>query len=168
LVLTAALLGCGGGGEAETEKQGGAASDPEKVTGPVDKTIRLTGNDELKFNRTKFTVKAGQTVKVVMRNIGSQPISSAGHNFTLLKEGVKPETFGPKCTKQGGKVENDYLPESLRDRVLATTELLGPGEEDRVVFEAPQKPGERAYLCTFTGHFPTMKGTMVIEPKDGA
>ena len=47
-------------------------------------------------------------------------------------------------------------------RVIANTELLGPGESGDVTFTAPV-PGTYQFVCTFPGHNFTMFGDFTVE-----
>ena len=43
-------------------------------------TVNLTGNDQMRFNVQKVTVKAGRKVKVNLKHVGKLPITAMGHN----------------------------------------------------------------------------------------
>ncbi|MDA1275764.1 MAG: plastocyanin/azurin family copper-binding protein [Verrucomicrobia bacterium] len=51
-------------------------------------------------------------------------------------------------------------------KFLWATKLLQPGQKEKLTFTAPGLPGMRGYVCTFPGHWLTMRGTLeVIEPE---
>ena len=56
----------------------------------------------------------------------------------------------------------DYMPAANKKDVLVATKMLGPGEEDSVVFTAPE-PGVYDYICTFPGHYALMNGVMTVK-----
>ena len=61
-------------------------------------------------------------------------------------------------------MKTEYVPASYRDRVIASTKLLGPKQSDTVVFNAPKQPGRYPFLCSFPGHFQVgMKGELIVE-----
>ena len=66
-----------------------------------------------------------------------------------------------KITKLMERIPQD---EANKKKILAHTKLLGPGEEDSVIFTAPS-PGKYEYLCTFPGHFGIMRGVLTVKPK---
>lgn len=120
--------------------------------------IEMTGNDQMQYNINEFKVKAGQTVKLTLTNIGKLPKVAMGHNVVILKAGVNMIQFAVAANQS----PPDYIPESRQDEMLAHTKLLGPGESDTIEFTAPAK-GTYDFLCTFPGHFAVMKGKMIVE-----
>jgi azurin len=126
------------------------------------KEIEMTGNDQMKFDVTTFDVKAGQKVSVTLKNIGSLPRESMGHDFTLLDKNTDVVKF---VADGSTHKETDYIPPDQKFRVLAKTKLLGPGESDTVTFNAPSVPGSYDYICIFPGHYASgMKGAMTVTP----
>ena len=47
----------------------------------------------MKFNLTKIEAKAGEELKIVLKNIGTQPKEVLGHNWVLLKLGSDAGAF---------------------------------------------------------------------------
>lgn len=142
-VVAAALSGCG----------------PSE---PVAVNLELTGNDLMKFSVELLEVDAPAEVTVQLKNVGSMPKVSMGHNLVLLKRGVDALEFASACLSAGAVVENDFLPEAVRDQALGWTKVLGPGEQDTFVVQI-QEPGTYSYVCTFPGHFVNMKGRIVAR-----
>jgi azurin len=114
------------------------------------------------YGTTAFEVKAGTKVKVILKNIGMIPKIAMGHNFVLLKKGETAFGFGPQVVANGGTHENGFIPSKGKEKIIVSSKMLGPGEEDTVVFTAPE-PGEYEYLCTFPGHFALMRGKMTVK-----
>ena len=54
-----------------------------------------------------------------------------------------------------------YVPDV--PEVLAYTDMVNPGKEFSIHFDAPSKPGDYPYLCTFPGHWMVMKGVLRVE-----
>lgn len=129
---------------------------------PVAGTLLVEGNDMMQYTVKQLTVKAGQQVKIVFKNIGTLPKAAMGHNLVVLKPGVTAMAFGPQVLGKG-TVENAYVPEEAMKDVVAHTKLLGPGEFDTIEFLAPATPGTLEYVCTFPGHFGTMNGKITVE-----
>jgi azurin len=96
--------------------------------------------------------------------VGSLPAQAMGHNVVIISPDDDIFEFGADVGEQGGNIENGYMPESLRDRVVAFTDLVGGGETTTVEFQAPSEPGEYPFMCSFPGHFGQMNGIMVVEP----
>ena len=128
----------------------------------VDQTVTIAGNDMMKYDKTKFEVKAGSKVKLVLKNIGKIPKIAMGHNLVILKKGVTAIAFGQKALGAGANALN-ALPDSVKGDTLAHTKLLGPGESDTIIFTAPKEAGDYEYVCTFPGHFALMRGKMTVK-----
>ncbi|MEZ5965750.1 MAG: plastocyanin/azurin family copper-binding protein [Planctomycetota bacterium] len=168
LVLPLLLLsGCGGSEPSPKAAPGGGQPlPPEGANGPsaaAPVEFVLEGNDQMQYDKRELKVKAGQRVKVTLKNVGKIPKVAMGHNFVLLRKGVTLADFSPKVLPPEGKIENDFLPEAARGDVLVHTKILGPGESDSVEFTAPGLPGELVYLCTFVGHAALMNGKIVVQ-----
>ena len=146
LVITAVLFFCGSINSAE-----------KKVN--FDVLIQISGNDMMKYSKNKFTVGAGQKVKLELKNIGKLPKAAMGHNIVILKKGIDVQGF---CNEALKFPNEDYFPKTKKNEVIAKTKLLGPGESDIVYFEAPSK-GDYDFVCSFPGHFALMKGKMTVE-----
>ncbi len=122
-------------------------------------TIVIESNDLMQYDITAFEVKAGEEVTLTLKHVGKMAKELMGHNIVILNSGGTTKDFGDAVMTNGGSVENGYVPEALADQVLASTELIGGGEETTITFTAPEA-GEYAFLCTFPGHYATMKGVM--------
>ena len=125
--------------------------------------IEIEGDDLIRFNITRFTAKPGQMVRLTLKHVGNLPAQAMGHNVVILKPGDDVFEFGADVGVQGGSAANDFVPESLRDRVVAFTAMIGGGQTATVEFQAPQEPGEYPFLCAFPGHFGQMNGIFVVE-----
>ncbi len=125
--------------------------------------ITIGGDDRMRFDTDRFTVRAGQMVRLTLEHTGQLPAQSMGHNVVVLVEGDDPIEFGADVNEQGGSMDNDYVPEPVRDRVIAYTAMIGGGETTVVEFKAPESPGEYPFLCSFPGHAGMMNGIMEVE-----
>ena len=146
LAITAILFFCGSIYSAE-----------KKVD--FDVLIQISGNDLMRYSKNKFTVGAGQKVKLEFKNIGKLPKAAMGHNIVILKKGIDVLGF---CNEALKFPNEDYFPKTKKNEVIANTKLLGPGESDIVYFVAPSK-GDYDFVCSFPGHFAMMKGKMTVE-----
>ena len=178
LVMTAGsvLAGCGGGGEkADTPADRPAATTATPASGTIPEPMKafvdngdvaevtIEGDDLIRFSLNRFEVKPGQMVRVTLRHTGSLPAQAMGHNVVILKAGNVYYEFGADVGENGGSAANNFVPEPLRDRVIAFTRMIGGGESAIVEFKAPEEPGEYPFLCTFPGHFGQMNGNMVVK-----
>lgn len=82
------------------------------------------------------------------------------HNTVI----VKPETADPvgkSAMTLGLKGEEmEYVPDT--DDVLFYTSVIQPGSSENIYFTVPDEPGTYQYVCTFPGHYITMRGTLVV------
>lgn len=125
------------------------------------KTVEITADDKMKFSITEFEVQHGQKVSVTLKNVGTSPKASMGHNFIVLKKGVKWEKFVEDASMDAA---HDYVPPASEKDVIAHTKLLGPGESDTTTFTAPYVPGNYDFVCSFPGHATQgMRGTMIVK-----
>lgn len=136
-----------------------ATSNAAKPT--TGRAVALTANDTMKFNLTEIHAKPGEALSVTLTNEGTVPKFSMGHDWVLLAAGTDLTAF---TTDAAQAVTTEYIPASFKDRVLASTKLLGPKESDTVLFYAPQQPGHYPFLCAFPGHMQVgMKGELIVE-----
>ena len=154
-LLFASLLMVGCGGEsADTADM--AADATEEMAADA---IVIEANDQLQFSVTDFTVTAGEEVTIVLKNVGTLPKETFGHNIIFLSSGADLAAFG---TAAVSAADNGYIPADMADWVIAASELLGPGEETTITFTAPEA-GTYEFLCSFPGHYGTMRGVMTVE-----
>ena len=110
------------------------------------------------FRTTEIKAKAGQLIKVRLRNASA----TMPHNFVVLKPGsidaLIPLTDKMMTDPKG--MEKGYIPES--PLILAHTKLVMMNQEDSVEFTLPAK-GEYPYVCTFPGHILLMRGKILVE-----
>jgi plastocyanin len=109
----------------------------------------------VKFDVTRFDVTVGAEVEVEFFNPCVLP-----HNLVL----VQPEAEGPLTAAVGAMglegMEKHFVPEV--PGIVAATKLLQPGKKETLRFKAPETPGEYPYVCTFPGHWFTMRGVMGV------
>jgi azurin len=153
--LIAALLlvtgGCGGSDDESSGSASDAAGEP--VT---EVTITPVGN-QIKYEKTAFTVPAGEEITLTFKNTATSPAMK--HNVVLLT--TAKEAIVNRVGQAGtGASDNEYIPED--EAVLAHTSLADPGETVSVTFTAPSNPGKHKYICTFPGHYTAMQGTMRV------
>lgn len=147
------LSGCG--------KSEESAPAPQETDSSGAHVIKITGNDQMRYNVTEFEVSAGEEVKVMLTNVGMLPKAGMAHNFVLLKLGTDATDF---AMAGASAMDNDYIAPSEADKVIAHTALAGSKETVEVVFTAPSEPGSYDYICTFPGHFLAgMSGVMIVK-----
>src|SRR5690606_2215177 len=139
-------------GSSDTEATAPEATTPEaapEANSAVSNTIDLTGNDQMQYNQTAFTVKAGEPITLTLKNVGTLPANAMSHDVVVLKPGSDVNAFGEAATKAR---ELDKLSAAEQSEIIAKTKMLGPGEEDKITFSL-KDPGTYDFLCTFPGHY---------------
>lgn len=165
LIFAAALaIGCGDSKKEEkndlkigTQVEEKAA--PAETTDDAVANITIEGNDQMKFNKSEIRVKAGQKVKLTLKHVGSMPVTTMGHNWTLLTKDADMATVGQAAALAA---DNDYIPADMTDKIIVHTKMLGGGESDTIEFDAPE-PGTYIFMCTFPGHYALMNGKFIVE-----
>ena len=114
-----------------------------------------TVGETMAYDQTAFTVKAGQTVHVVLTNHATS--QAMKHNWVLVNPGKEDDvaTAGMAAGEAKG-----YVPAGSAD-VLASTPLSQPGGQVEVTFTAPAA-GTYPFICTYPGHYKTMHGTLTV------
>ncbi|SEN00054.1 azurin [bacterium A37T11] len=173
LAVALYLVACGGGNSNSnssadstqtTETQSAAPAEqtpdiPGLDTVAVSNTISLTANDQMKYDKTLFKVKAGESVKLTFKNAGSLPKEAMGHNVVILIPNTDLAAVAGEAIK--AKAE-DYIPATFASSIVAHTKLLGPGETDNIEFTLKDK-GAYEFMCSFPGHYGVMQGHIVAE-----
>ena len=112
---------------------------------------------EMKYDVTNFSVKAGQTVKIVFENPDHMQ-----HNLLILKPGTFEQVgaAADELAKQPNGVEMQYIPAT--PDVLFSTPLVDPNDRFELTITVPSTPGDYPYMCTFPGHWRIMHGIMKV------
>jgi azurin len=128
------------------------------------KEVTIQADDKMRYDMTAFDASPGQKIAVTIKNIGTTPKFSMGHNFVLLDRTINTGNVQASfLDKASMEASHDYVPPGDKN-VLAHSKLLGPGESEVVTFNAPYIPGEYLYLCSFPGHYSQgTKGFMTVK-----
>jgi azurin len=128
------------------------------------KEITIQADDKMRYDVTAFDASPGQKIAVTIKNIGTTPKFSMGHNFVLLDRIINTGNVQSAfLDKASSEASHEYVPQGAKE-VLAHSKLLGPGESDVVTFNAPYIPGEYLYVCSFPGHYSQgTKGIMTVK-----
>jgi azurin len=84
-----------------------------------------------------------------------------GHNWILLAGSADVNAFLAAAAEAP---TTDYVPTAKAGDMLASTKLLGPGEQDSATFTAPAAPGQFPFLCSYPGHAQVgMRGVLIVN-----
>lgn len=136
-----------------------------ETTGNINRTIIADGEiitikivpGEMRFDKAKFSVKAGTTVKVVVENPDFMQ-----HNLLILKPGSldKVGNAADALAGMANGAELQYVPKI--PEVLYSTPLLNQGDKFELTVKVPNVAGEYPFVCTFPGHWRMMSGIMTV------
>ncbi len=125
------------------------------------RTVEIVGSDTMKFDLATIPAKPGETLRVVLKSVGKAPKTIMGHNFVLLKLGTDVDAFNQAAFNARA---TEFIPPDQKDKIIANTAIVGPGESVEVTFTVPAKAGSYDYICSFPGHFAMgMKGKLVVK-----
>ena len=154
LLIVLVINACGNSKASEKEKTN---KTEQKSEGELSTNIIINSNDTMKFDKKILLVPAGKKITLTLNHTGKFPKVGMGHNFVLLKADTNVSEFAEKAAMAR---KTDYIPEG--DQTIAYTKLLGGGESDTIIFEAPKK-GYYTFLCTFPGHWQLMRGKLIVK-----
>lgn len=160
--VAAVLASCGGNQQKEESGSTETESTTETPIGPSEavnsNTVEVTGNDQMRFSVSEIRVKAGEPITLTLKNAGTIAKEAMGHNLIVLQKGTNVEEFGQAAMNSKA---TDYIPESLKSSIIAHTKLLGPNESDTITFNLEK--GEYDFICSFPGHYSSMRGKIIVE-----
>jgi azurin len=168
LLLLVLLSACGqqdGQQGAGNNTQPAKGKDNQAMTVPgVDSlsftdTIRLSANENMRFDKDLFRVKAGKNLRLIFHNTGAVSGVSMDHNVVILQKGVEMADFADVASKAKNE---QYTPATLDSLMVAHTRLVKGGGADTIAFAIKDK-GVYDFMCSFPGHWGTMQGKIVAE-----
>lgn len=184
-LITPALVACGGDSgpqETDTSESAGSVGEMDTMDDSI-RTINIIGIDDMKFaveqtmdgitvNSSSPTASGlmllesieaqpGEEIRIRLTTRSQLPPSAMSHNWVLMVAGANGAEYVRQALQAA---DQQYLPQSLSDQVLAHTDMVGGGVTTEVVFTTPNTPGEYEYLCSFPGHYAAgMKGFLIVK-----
>lgn len=136
---------------------GGHETPMAQIKDDPDTIVIHTVPEQMKYDKTEFTVRAGQPVKLRLINPDFMP-----HNI-VIGQPNSAEAIGTAAEQLGAKgFENGFIPDS--DKIIAHSKLIDHQKSELLTFTAPKTPGVYDYVCTFPGHWRLMRGVMKVIP----
>lgn len=122
-------------------------------------TINITAIAGMKYDKEKLTVTAGRPVELTLINPDTME-----HNLVVTLPGRAQEIGIDMSADPTAAAAVGYVPKD-NDAVLHYTKMITPGTSDTIRFFAPTKPDNYEYVCTFPGHYTSMRGILeVVAP----
>ena len=139
-----------------------ALSVMQQVAIAQDCSTTIESDDALRYTPDKIEIPLTcQSYTVTLKHTGRLPKLAMGHNWVLAK---LSDLDGVARTGMIAGADHQYV-DPKDTRVLAHTDVVGGAQSTSVTFDvAKLVPGERyGFVCTFTGHSPIMRGTIVLK-----
>jgi azurin len=113
---------------------------------------------ENRFDQTTITAQAGQSVRLTFNNTDDML-----HNVVVLQRDSLPTVEKALVAMMSDPTAQDrgFVPES--PLVLFSTPLVNARQSATLEFTAPTEPGDYPFICTFPGHWITMRGVLRVE-----
>lgn len=127
-----------------------------KMVGDTLEVEIYTVKEQMRYDRTEFTVKAGTKVRLTLTNLDAMD-----HNLIMVEPGSAARVAIAAASLEAEGVKLQWKPES--DKILFASKLLARDEKETMEFVAPSTPGRYEYICTFPGHWQLMRGVMIVE-----
>jgi azurin len=126
--------------------------------GASGRVITLEAALGLQFATKQLTAKPGERLSLTFKNPDLVP-----HNFVLAAPGSLASLgdLVNKLISRPGAAARHYIPDS--PDVLAWTDMVNPGQEFTIHFDAPAQPGLYPFFCSFPGHWQVMNGVMEVR-----
>ncbi|MEO7273332.1 MAG: plastocyanin/azurin family copper-binding protein [Vicinamibacterales bacterium] len=164
LLLTLAVAGCQNAQSAGPDTAAGVTTTPGAASTPIahdGRRVEISADDTMKFSLVEIHAKAGERISVTLINKGTTPKFSMGHNWILLAGSAEVDPFLAAAAEAP---TSEYVPALKAAQVLASTKLLGPGEQDTATFTSPRTPGRFTFLCSYPGHAQVgMRGVLIVD-----
>ena len=133
-------------------------TNPTAISIPGKTVLRLSAVPaRMVFDKTSITVKAGAEVALIFENPDGMP-----HNVVIIKPGSSEKVgkAAEAMAAQKDGYEKSFVPKI--PEVLFATPLVNSGKNFRLDFTVPDKPGDYPFICSFPGHWQTMKGVIKV------
>ncbi len=133
-------------------------------------TFHLSGNDAMQFGLIEAdkevpfpdkTLKIPkkclkESIEITLKHTGKLPKAAMGHNVVVTEDADITKI----ATTAGGKPENEYIADAVKDKVIAFSKVVGGGESTSLTIAANKLKDSKVYgfFCSFPGHFGVMRG----------
>ncbi|MFK7789697.1 MAG: plastocyanin/azurin family copper-binding protein, partial [Phycisphaeraceae bacterium] len=122
-------------------------------------TIDILAIAGMKYDKETLTVTAGRPVELTLINPDTME-----HNLVITKPGQAQGIGAAMSADPAAAAAIGYVPKN-NSAVLHYTAMLRPGERYTLRFFAPTTPGLYEYVCTYPGHYTSMRGVLeVVSP----
>lgn len=118
--------------------------------------VQLATEPGLIYDKEIITVSAGSRVALTFNNDDDM-----AHNVVISMP-ESADRVGEAAMNLGLDADDlEYVPRI--DEVLFHTSMLEPGQIETIYFAVPEEPGDYQFVCTFPGHYITMRGVLRVQ-----
>lgn len=112
---------------------------------------------KMQFDRPEITVKAGSNITLIFQNNDNMP-----HNLVISKPGTleKVGKYADGMAALPDGYQKNFVPDI--PEVLFATPLINAGKDFSLDMKVPEREGKYPFLCSFPGHWQTMRGVMKV------
>ena len=125
----------------------------------VDREIIIkTLPDQMRYDPEGITVEVGEKVKFIFENNDGMQ-----HNLLIGVPGSL-EVIGEAADAMAQSSEGadqEYIPDL--PQIILAAGLVDPGDTRNLIWQVPDEPGDYVFVCTFPGHWRTMKGIIQVR-----
>lgn len=148
------LSACGGGGSDQEPAEGNSGGTGGGASAAAATTLEVSAdpNGALGFVPATLTAPAGQPFTVNFDNPAS---TNVPHNWVVVEQGQE-QAVAQAALATGGDVPEDT------PGLLVDADVLQAGNSEEIEVEGLEA-GTYSYICTFPGHYPSMKGTLTVQ-----
>ncbi len=120
-------------------------------------TIDIEIDHFLRFSQTLIEVADGAEVTIVLKN--TSKLKNVTPNFVLLRPEADAARFSNAAMNAK---ESGYIPDAMREWVVAHTDLAPAGQSVRTTFTAKGK-GEYLFISSYPGHAAMARGKLIVK-----
>lgn len=120
----------------------------------------IESNDQMRYNTDTLTIgRQCAEFTVVLKHVGQMPKAAMGHNIVITRTA---DMAAVAKDGQSAGAAHGFV-KSGDTRIIAHTDLIGGGEEARIVLKPAQfHEGDYSFFCSFPGHEGLMRGKVVL------
>ncbi len=126
--------------------------------------LSIEANDLMQFNARALQIDPEcKDIQLTLKHVGKQPAHVLGHDWVLARSS---DVAALSNAGIAAGLEHGYVPQGDA-RVIASTKVVGGGEETTVTFSAAALvPGvDYSYFCSYPGHSTFMRGRLMLADK---
>jgi len=141
---------------------GAASFSIGEAKSPPPEELTLSVNENFVFLPLRLHCKAGAPLRIRIAHRTPSSGPDIIHTVVVLSRDANSDEFGQAVLT--ARAEDNYVPVSFRNQVLASTALIHAGGSAELNFQAPTASGEYPLVCSFPGHcLLGMKATLIVE-----